>query len=96
MKDIINLSADRARFIDHTQSLNLFMANPTFSKLTSMHFYGWKKGIKTGMYYLRSKGASDAGKFSVDPELEKRLKETEQAKLVCSLENKEECMMCSS
>lgn len=96
MKDLINLSADRARFIDHTQSLNLFMANPTFSKLTSMHFYGWKKGLKTGIYYLRSKGASDAGKFSVDPELERRLKENEQAKLVCSLENKEECMMCSS
>ncbi len=96
MKDLINLSADRARFIDHTQSLNLFMANPNFSKLTSMHFYGWKKGLKTGIYYLRSKGASDAGKFSVDPELERRLKENEQAKLICSLENKEECMMCSS
>ncbi len=96
MKDLINLSADRARFIDHTQSLNLFMANPTFSKLTSMHFYGWKKGLKTGIYYLRSKGASDAGKFSVDPELERRLKENEQAKLICSLQNKEECMMCSS
>jgi ribonucleoside-diphosphate reductase alpha chain len=96
MKDLINLSADRARFIDHTQSLNLFMANPTFSKLTSMHFYGWKKGLKTGIYYLRSKGASDAGKFSVDPELERRIKENEQAKLVCSLQNKDECMMCSS
>jgi ribonucleoside-diphosphate reductase alpha chain len=96
MKDLINLSADRARFIDHTQSLNLFIANPNFSKLTSMHFYGWKKGLKTGIYYLRSKGASDAGKFSVDPELERRLKENEQAKLICSLENKEECMMCSS
>ena len=100
MKDLINLSADRARFIDHTQSLNLFMANPTFSKLTSMHFYGWKKGLKTGIYYLRSKGASDAGKFSVDPELERRLKdkenENEQAKLICSLENKDECTMCSS
>ena len=100
MKDLINLSADRARFIDHTQSLNLFMANPTFSKLTSMHFYGWKKGLKTGIYYLRSKGASDAGKFSVDPELERRLKdkenENEQAKLICSLENKDDCTMCSS
>ena len=96
MKDLIDLSADRARFIDHTQSLNLFMANPTFSKLTSMHFYAWKKGLKTGIYYLRTKGASDAGKFSVDPELEKKLKENEQAKLICSLQNKEECMMCSS
>jgi len=65
MKDIIDMSADRGIFIDQSQSLNLFIEVPNTAKLTSMHFYAWKKGLKTGMYYLRSKGAADAIKFTV-------------------------------
>jgi ribonucleoside-diphosphate reductase alpha chain len=65
MRDIIDMAADRGAFIDQSQSLNLFMENPNAGKLTSMHFYAWKKGLKTGMYYLRSKAASSAIKFTV-------------------------------
>jgi len=65
MRDIIDMSAERGYFIDQSQSLNLFMENPNAGKLTSMHFYAWKKGLKTGMYYLRSKAASSAIKFTV-------------------------------
>ena len=66
MKDIIDMSRHRGYFIDQSQSLNLFMENASFSKLTSMHFYAWKSGLKTGMYYLRTKAATDAIKFTVD------------------------------
>lgn len=65
MKDILDMAADRGLFIDQSQSLNLFMESPNMGKLTSMHFYAWKKGLKTGMYYLRSKPASSAIKFTV-------------------------------
>jgi ribonucleoside-diphosphate reductase alpha chain len=63
---VIDMAADRGAFIDQSQSLNIFMANPDFQKITSMHFYGWKKGLKTGMYYMRTKAAADAIKFTVD------------------------------
>src|SRR5690606_11303965 len=66
MKDIIDMSRQRGYFIDQSQSLNLFMENANFSKLTSMHFYAWKSGLKTGMYYLRTKAAADAIKFTLD------------------------------
>lgn len=65
MKDIIDMSAERGLFIDQSQSLNLFVENVTLGKLTSMHFYAWEKGLKTGMYYLRTKAAADAIKFTV-------------------------------
>jgi len=65
MRDILDMAADRGVFIDQSQSLNLFMEAPNMGKLTSMHFYAWKKGLKTGMYYLRSKPASSAIKFTV-------------------------------
>ena len=68
MKTIIDLSADRGAFICQSQSLNLFVENPDFSKLSSMHFYSWKKGLKTGMYYLRSKAAVDPIKFTLKAE----------------------------
>jgi len=68
MKDIIDMSRQRGYFIDQSQSLNLFMENATFSKLTSMHFYAWKSGLKTGMYYLRTKSAVDAIKFTLNNE----------------------------
>jgi len=65
-KTLINMAADRGAFIDQSQSFNVFVAEPNFAKLTSMHFYSWKKGLKTGMYYLRSRPAVDAIKFTVD------------------------------
>jgi ribonucleotide reductase alpha subunit len=85
-KTTISLAADRAPFIDHSQSLNIFIAAPTVAKLSSMHFYGWKSGLKTGMYYLRSLAASSAEKFSVD---------TQMKDLVCSIDNREACESCS-
>jgi ribonucleoside-diphosphate reductase alpha chain len=107
MKNFIEQSAGRGPFIDMTQSLNLFMASPTIKKLTSMHFYAWKQGLKTGIYYLRSKASAGASKFTIDPNLEKKIKEKqkkgkpltkkeEEAVLMCSIENKEACMMCTS
>jgi ribonucleoside-diphosphate reductase alpha chain len=107
MKSVIEQCHDRGVFIDQTMSMNLFMANPNYKRLTSMHFYAWKKNLKTGMYYLRSKSSASAGKFSINPELEKRIREKKErgeqleqeeqaAILACSLENKEDCMMCSS
>jgi ribonucleoside-diphosphate reductase subunit M1 len=69
---IIDQAADRGRFVDQSQSMNIFMASPTPAKLTSMHFYGWKLGLKTGMYYLRTQAASDPIKITVDKEALKR------------------------
>lgn len=65
-KTIVDMSADRGAYICQSQSLNIFMTDPNFAKLTSMHFYAWKAGLKTGMYYLRTKAAADAVKFTVD------------------------------
>lgn len=79
-KVIIDMAADRGAFIDQSQSLNLFMENPNFAKLTSMHFYAWEKGLKTGMYYLRTKAATDAIKFTV-------VKENPQVMDVTTAEN---------
>ena len=67
MKTIINMSRDRAPFVCQSQSLNLFIAEPTASKVSSMHFYAWKAGLKTGCYYLRTKGAARAQQFTVEP-----------------------------
>ena len=66
MKDVIDMARHRGYFIDQSQSLNLFMEGATMAKLTSMHFYAWKSGLKTGMYYLRTKSAVDAIKFTLD------------------------------
>jgi ribonucleoside-diphosphate reductase subunit M1 len=68
MRTLIDMAADRGAFIDQSQSLNLFVAAPTTSKLTSMHFYSWKQGLKTGCYYLRTRPAADAIQFTVDAE----------------------------
>jgi ribonucleoside-diphosphate reductase alpha chain len=87
-KTIIDMAADRAPYICQSQSLNIHLQDPNFGKLTSMHFYSWKKGLKTGMYYLRTKAAADAIKFTVDKnaltkgvqtQIENRLQEEEQA-----------------
>lgn len=99
-RHIIDMAADRGAFIDQSQSLNIFIGEPNFGKLTSMHFYGWKKGLKTGMYYLRTRPAVDAIKFTVDQlslkEYKKlRSQEDNEAAMVCSLENKDACLSCS-
>jgi len=107
MKSVIEQCRDRGVFVDQMQSMNLFMANPNYKRLTSMHFYAWKNNLKSGMYYLRSKASASAGKFSIDPNLEKRIREKQQkgealqkeeqeAVLACSLANREACEMCSS
>lgn len=72
-RTIIDMAADRGAFICQSQSLNLFVDNPTMSKLTSMHFYGWKKGLKTGMYYLRSQAASQAVQFTVEKQADEQM-----------------------
>ena len=88
-KSIIDMAADRGAFIDQSQSMNIFMENPTMAKLSSMHMYGWKKGLKTGMYYLRTRAKAQPIKFTIDPDAVKA------AALACSRENPEACMMCS-
>lgn len=92
-KNIIDMAADRGAFICQSQSLNLFIDEPNMAKLTSMHFYGWKKGLKTGMYYLRTKAAADAIKFTVDMEA---VKNNGEQDISCSLDNSEECISCGS
>ena len=100
-KAIIDQAADRGAYICQSQSLNIFMENANFGKLTSMHFYGWEKGLKTGMYYLRTKAATDAIKFTVDkavvaePEVSIEIIEEQQAAIACSLDDPENCEMCS-
>ena len=68
MKTIINLAADRSPFVCQSQSLNLFVADPSYARLSSMHLYAWEKGLKTGCYYLRTKAVASAQKFTVEPE----------------------------
>ncbi|MFM6946437.1 MAG: ribonucleoside-diphosphate reductase subunit alpha [Flavobacteriales bacterium] len=98
-KAIIEQAADRGAYICQSQSLNIFMENANFGKLTSMHFYGWEKGLKTGMYYLRTKAATDAIKFTVDKTVVEETKaqtiEDQQAAIACSLDDPEGCEMCS-
>merc|ERR1711877_28838 len=69
---VLEMAADRGAYIDQSQSLNIHMIDATTAKLSSMHFYGWQLGLKTGMYYLRTKAAADAIKFTVDVEKTKR------------------------
>ncbi|MCE2772758.1 MAG: ribonucleoside-diphosphate reductase subunit alpha [Bacteroidetes bacterium] len=100
---LIDMAADRGAYICQSQSLNLFVSNPNFAKLTSMHFYAWERGLKTGMYYLRTKAAADAIKFTVDqaalsistPNAEPVSVEQRQAEIACSLDNPDACESCS-
>jgi ribonucleoside-diphosphate reductase alpha chain len=100
MKDIIDMSRQRGYFIDQSQSLNLFMQDANYSKLTSMHFYAWKSGLKTGMYYLRTKSAVNAIQFTVSKK--KKVEETPlspeelKAMLIASQNNPDDCEMCGS
>ncbi len=105
-KDLIDMAADRGAYICQSQSLNLFVQNPNFGKLTSMHFYAWKKGLKTGMYYLRTKAATDAIKFTVEKQAVQEPQQQvapviqnldeKQAAIVCSLDDPENCEACGS
>ncbi|WP_374951625.1 ribonucleoside-diphosphate reductase subunit alpha [Mucilaginibacter sp.] len=105
MRNIIDMAADRGAYICQSQSLNLFINSPNASKLTSMHFYAWKKGLKTGMYYLRTQAASQAVKFTVEnqggknmdpviPEVVNQIADEIPAGPSCSME--EGCVTCSA
>ncbi len=95
-KAVIDMSQGRGPYIDQGQSLNVFMEDPNFGKLSSMHFYAWKAGLKTGMYYLRTRAAVNAVQFTVKNEPVRKSAEEEKAAMVCSLENPESCVMCGS
>ncbi|HSI75910.1 MAG TPA: ribonucleoside-diphosphate reductase subunit alpha [Lunatimonas sp.] len=102
-KTVIDMAADRGAYICQSQSMNLFLQEPNFGKLTSMHFYSWKKGLKTGIYYLRSKAATSAIQFTVDKsQLENpaakpvEAKKQNQEAIACSLDNPDDCEMCGS
>ncbi len=100
-KTIIDLAADRGAFICQSQSMNIFMENVNYGKLSSMHFYAWKKGLKTGLYYLRTKAATKAIQFTVEKQAEAQLqplvnKEEASAQIACSIDNPENCDSCGS
>ena len=95
-KTLIDLAVGRGAFICQSQSLNLFVADPNYAKLTSMHFYAWKQGLKTGLYYLRTRAPVMAQKFTVDPELQREAARSEQQRILRKNSEEEECTMCSS
>jgi len=107
-KVIIEMAADRGAYICQSQSMNIHIQDPNFGKMTSMHFYAWKQGLKTGMYYLRSKAATDAIKFTIDKDALKKLEVQDnipveqmsmvqkQSDMQCSLDDPDECIACGS
>ncbi len=95
-RTIIDMAADRGAFICQSQSLNLFVEQPNFAKLSSMHFYTWKKGLKTGMYYLRTKAAADAIKFTIDANVLNQTKAEQVEQISCSIDNRDACESCSA
>ena len=95
-KSVINMAADRGAYICQSQSMNIHMQDATFGKLTSMHFHAWKKGLKTGLYYLRTKAAADAIKFTIVKDEKKSIEEKEKEAIQCSVDNKDDCEMCGS
>lgn len=105
MKDIIDMSRQRGYFVDQSQSLNLFMQDANYSKLTSMHFYAWQSGLKTGMYYLRTKAAVDAIKFTLNNDKKKEdlpvseaidVEDFKAMLLKAQAADPEDCEMCGS
>lgn len=104
MKSVINQAASRGVFMCQTQSMNLFVQSPTIKKLSSMHMYAYSKHLKTGMYYLRSKSAANSAKFSIEPKVKdkktrksaKKQAPSAEEVLMCSIENKEACDLCTS
>ena len=97
-KSIIDMAADRGAYICQSQSMNIHMQDATFGKLTSMHFHAWKKGLKTGLYYLRTKAAADAIKFTIVKEEKSDVNQEaeNQAAIQCSIDNQDDCEMCGS
>ncbi|KAL0378409.1 UNVERIFIED_CONTAM: Ribonucleoside-diphosphate reductase large subunit [Sesamum radiatum] len=100
---LVDMAVDRGCYIDQSQSLNIHMDQPNFGKLTSLHFHAWSRGLKTGMYYLRSRAAADAIKFTVDTSMIKDKPKvvadddnSKMAQMVCSLSNRDECLACGS
>ena len=91
-KTLIDMAADRGPYVCQSQSLNLFLGDPDYRKLTSMHFYAWRKGLKTGIYYLRTKAVASAQKFTVEPTAKLAEKPEEKP----AVNQVEECVMCSS
>lgn len=111
VKTSMKMAADRGAFIDQSQSFNIHVAEPNYGKLTSIHFYGWKLGLKTGMYYLRTKPAAAPIQFTVDKtrlNVNAKVKQVDKenvdvnsinkrmADMVCSLQNKDDCISCGS
>eukprot|EP00931_Biecheleriopsis_adriatica_P048951 TRINITY_DN282_c0_g1_i1.p1 TRINITY_DN282_c0_g1~~TRINITY_DN282_c0_g1_i1.p1 ORF type:complete len:102 (+),score=37.15 TRINITY_DN282_c0_g1_i1:27-308(+) len=93
------MAADRGAYIDQSQSLNIHMVDATTAKLSSMHFHGWQLGLKTGMYYLRTKAAADAIKFTVDVDKVKKANESSEKNAIEALKAqgpKYECTNCSA
>ena len=104
-KVIIQLAADRGAFIDQSQSLNIHMIDANPAKVTSMHFFGWRLGLKTGMYYLRTKAAADAIQFTLEQKakdetvngLANRAEDVNSMDAIaCSLDAPDDCLMCGS
>tara|TARA_B100000131_G_scaffold309226_1_gene339464 strand:+ start:1664 stop:4027 length:2364 start_codon:yes stop_codon:yes gene_type:complete len=98
-KSIIEMAADRGAYICQSQSMNIHMQDANFGKLTSMHFHAWKLGLKTGLYYLRTKAAADAIKFTIVKEEKENSKENKtenQEAIQCSIDNQDDCEMCGS
>lgn len=106
MKSVINQAASRGVFMCQTQSMNLFVSAPTIKKLSSMHMYAYSKHLKTGMYYLRSKSAANSAKFSIEPTVKTKENKTRKSAkkqepsaeevLMCSINNREACDLCTS
>jgi len=98
MKDVIDMSADRAVFICQSQSLNLWMEDPSYGPLTSMHFYAWNKGLKTGLYYLRRKPKHQAQQFTIEPMAQNQNSshEDNDKNLILDQDDENICTMCSS
>ncbi|MEC7111674.1 MAG: ribonucleoside-diphosphate reductase subunit alpha, partial [Candidatus Thermoplasmatota archaeon] len=105
-KRVLELAADRGAYIDQSQSLNIHMVDANPAKVTSMHFAGWRLGLKTGMYYLRTKAAADAIQFTVEQKaaedqtvsgLQQRAEEADSMEAIaCSLDAPDDCLMCGS
>ena len=92
MKNIIDMATTRGKYICQSQSMNLWMENPTYDKITSMHFYAWSKGLKTGLYYLRTKAKASAQQFTIDPSKIKKYQVNQNNQ---DNQDEQECLMCS-
>ena len=104
-KNVIDMAADRGAYIDQSQSMNIHMIDANPAKVTSMHFYGWRKGLKTGMYYLRTKAAADAIQFTVEQKkaqdqtvsgLADRAEVSSMDAIACSLDSPDDCLSCGA